>query len=371
MLLQAALLQGDVASAAWRAWRTNVDFDQLEPGAFALLPLLYHNLQPQGIADPWLVKCKGIYRRTWAQNQLHLQQVTALLRVLEAAGIQPLLLTDAALLLAHYPDYGLRMLNQVELAIPAIQGASTLAALQQAGWRASHSTQPSWSANPNTSQSYRFQHQLADGLTVRCHMVARNQYPHRERDLWQTAIPASINQVATLTQPATDLLLAICTRQRPAYSIQWVADALILLRNSTPIHWEELLTLAAQQARTVQLRAALTYLYEQYEAPVPATILQQLATMPIHPFEQREADLHRHLPSATTPLTVLWTDYQRRKWWHAQAGLSAESTSWLAYLQQHFGLDSPWQIPLHLSKACLRRLPAIGTAHSTHIKGNI
>lgn len=70
LLLEAALLQGKPALAAWRAWRLTADLDQLPPGGFGLLPLLAYNLQVQGVRDPLLDKCHGIHRRTWTQNQL-------------------------------------------------------------------------------------------------------------------------------------------------------------------------------------------------------------------------------------------------------------------------------------------------------------
>jgi len=131
LLLCAALLQGTAAVDAWHTWRASVDFDQLEAGAFALLPLLYHNLHHHSIRDPWLVKCKGIYRRTWSQNQLSLQQLTALMHTLHDAQIKPLLLADTALLLAHYPDYSLRTLPHIDIATTPEPAARVLPLLQQ------------------------------------------------------------------------------------------------------------------------------------------------------------------------------------------------------------------------------------------------
>src|SRR5262249_51949836 len=62
LLLQAALLSGEAASAAWRAWRSSVDPQRLDVGSHRLLPLLYHNLRALGVDDPSLPYYKTTYR---------------------------------------------------------------------------------------------------------------------------------------------------------------------------------------------------------------------------------------------------------------------------------------------------------------------
>ncbi len=361
LLLQAALLQGATGGEAWRAWRACVDFDQLEAGAFALLPLLYHNLRRQNIADPWLVKCKGIYRRTWSQNQLHLAQVASLLRALHTIGIQPLLLGDTAILLAHYPDYGLRMLHQLDIATPPEQAAPMIERLAQAGWHPQPSQQRPQPHNLKFRQTRHFGRAQGNQFMLHWHIIPPHAYPQGADELWQQAMPARVNQVKTLIQPATDHFLAVCTEDRPGHSIQWIPDAIMLLQGQTTIDWTYLLRRVEQAALTLRMRHALHCLHDLCQAPIPTDVLQQLAEMPVQAFEQWE---QCNSPNAAAGVMTLWSEYQRRKWWQQQVGLAHDTVSLPHYLQARFALDSSWQLPGYLGKRCLRRFLSVGNRYS-------
>ena len=51
-LLAVALGTGEEALAAWQALRPTLDLDNLEPGSFTLLPLVYRTLAECGNDDP-------------------------------------------------------------------------------------------------------------------------------------------------------------------------------------------------------------------------------------------------------------------------------------------------------------------------------
>jgi len=198
------------------------------------------------------------------------------------------------------------------------------------------------------------------------HIMPHHGYPQGEDDLWQTAIPVMVNHVAAHTLSATDLLLAVCTQERPTHSIQWIPDAIRLLQGANALDWSRLLRRVAQQAQSLRMHHALAYLHEVWHVPIPMAVLQQLATMAVQPFEQWEAQLYQQAPSTSTKVGLLWAEYQRRQWWAQQVGLGHDKVSLSQYLQHRFQLDYPWQIPLHLGKACLRRFSWIGNHDSTN-----
>src|SRR2546422_8135768 len=115
LLLRAALLQGKNSIEAWEKWKSSTDINQLDLGSHRLLPQLYRNLHVQGVKDRLLEKFKGIYRRTWCDNQLLFHEVSALLRSLGDAGIETIVLKGAALALLHYRDCGLRPMNDFDV----------------------------------------------------------------------------------------------------------------------------------------------------------------------------------------------------------------------------------------------------------------
>ena len=69
-LLEVALGTGEEAQAAWQRLRPTLDLDNLEPGSFALLPLVYQALVENGSDDSLLPRLKGIYKNTWVRNNL-------------------------------------------------------------------------------------------------------------------------------------------------------------------------------------------------------------------------------------------------------------------------------------------------------------
>jgi hypothetical protein len=70
LLLKAALLSGEESINAFREWQDSDDWEECrEPGSFRLLPLLYINLQKQGVDNPVMGQLKGIYCKMRASRQ--------------------------------------------------------------------------------------------------------------------------------------------------------------------------------------------------------------------------------------------------------------------------------------------------------------
>ena len=68
LLLIAALAEQSTAVEAWQEVRPRISIDELEPGSFQLLPLIYSNLSEARHEDVDLPRLKGIYRRTWVKT---------------------------------------------------------------------------------------------------------------------------------------------------------------------------------------------------------------------------------------------------------------------------------------------------------------
>jgi hypothetical protein len=318
LLLQAALLQGEPALAAWRTWRVDADLDQLPPGGFGILPLLAYNLQGHGMIDPILDKCHGIRRRTWTQNQLHLRQVASLIQSLQDSGSTHLLLGDLLLALRDYPEQGLRMINQVQLLTPASQATAVQTQLTEAGWQPQQQ-KPSWRQLPPVDDNPpRLFRKPGNGLALHWYSQSSKGYSPLPTDVWQNAPSLPLNSVTTHGVNPTDCLLWVCSRGIVDFwrfgAIQWLVDALMLLRNGQPtIDWSRLLNGMTQQAVTVRMRAALHTLQNVLDAPIPSSVLQTMVTNPVRSFEQWEAQIYTRLPRKAGRLLALWPAYQRRK----------------------------------------------------------
>ena len=120
MLLQAALLDGDRASTASRAWCARIDLDLLDAGSLRLLPLLYRAMTARGESWTHLGRLRGVYRQTWYRNNLLIGRLARLIDALERAGIPTLVLKGVPLALCYYRDTALRPMGDADLLNPRV-----------------------------------------------------------------------------------------------------------------------------------------------------------------------------------------------------------------------------------------------------------
>ncbi|MBX3010681.1 MAG: nucleotidyltransferase family protein [Caldilineaceae bacterium] len=312
LLLRAGLLSGEAGRAAWRAWRPQADLDRLPIGGFDLLPLLAHNLQQQGITDSLLDKCRGIYRRTWTQNQLSLQQVGQVIELLQTAAITPLLQGDSTLVLSAYPTLGLRAIHQIQLVTATAQAATVPRLLAQAGWY------------PQPSKEHWLRHWLGSNAPQLFRQPASplrltwQNCPGPSHTRGQHTVSLRLGDRMTEHVDATELFLTVCQQgiatlwQRGA--VQWVADAWMVLHAAAPtIDWERILVRIRTQATQVRMAAALTGLQQWVDAPIPPQFLEGVLALPYHPFEAYERQLLGRFSPKVGRALLLWTDIQRQK----------------------------------------------------------
>src|SRR5262245_57037221 len=134
-LLRACVLQGEAAVVAWKEWTSLVDPERVPPEDYALLPLLYRNLHDQGVEPSLLVRLKGLYRRSWCENQLKLRELAALVQSFREARIQSLLL-HGALSGVHCRELGLRPVIGVGILVREEMAGAAMELLKLQGWSA-------------------------------------------------------------------------------------------------------------------------------------------------------------------------------------------------------------------------------------------
>lgn len=263
-LLDAAL--GDPAGsvAVWRALQPRFSLDELEPGSFELLPLVYRNLSSTEYDDPLLPRLKGIYRRAWVKNNLLLERTKEIGEALRAAGIQALFLEGAVLADRYYPELGLRPTSTTHLLVRADEAAGAVVALERIGWRvrAASGDYPGWrflfDDDGNVCvlrTSIAFDFAAAEGAVS-------------DAPLWESAERQAVAGTEVLVPAPTDALLAICVsgaRLSPLPRTQWIADAAMVLRGHE-VDWRRLVELGQGRGQTLRLRAVFDYLLR---LPVP------------------------------------------------------------------------------------------------------
>ncbi len=318
LLLRAALLDGDAALAAWRAWRAANQLDSIDDASFHLLPRLYLNLQRLGAqGDPWLPKLRGVYRHAWLRNTVTVRAAVDAVGRLNAAGVPALLLGGIALGLAVDGDPGLRLVA-LDLHVDPAQLAAAVIALEAAGWtigdpalvmRLAPFTPAIAARNPGWT-----------GTTLRLHVhpLAVGVPGAAERELWQRASRRELEGSAVLVPDPTDLLILACLGGRspdPALACAWVADVLTLTGGAAgaEIDWDALFERSRRAGLTRSVCGPLLDVQQIFGSVIPAAAIERArAEMAAGPAGRDDIRLRMHDARPRPPLGQLVAAYWSR-----------------------------------------------------------
>ena len=119
LLIRAAIDPSPEAFNCWKRWLEMVDIETetLDIFSFRLLPLIYDNLAELNVEHTFIPKLKGIYRRSWLENQLSLQKIIPLIKQLSEKGIKLLLLDDLNSIYRLYNGKGVRQIYTLDLLV--------------------------------------------------------------------------------------------------------------------------------------------------------------------------------------------------------------------------------------------------------------
>ena len=359
LLLRAALLRGPQVIAAWDEWRSSVHPDRLDAASYRLLPQLYKNVHAHGIRGPLVDKLKGVYRLTWYKNQISFRHMAALLRSLHDLGIDTLVLKGVPLVLLYYRDYGLRPMADFDVLVRRGQALTAVRFLQGSGWVAADSW-PETLHETYLSVGHGFGFRDAAGrrFDLHWHVFPECCRPDADDDLWDGAVTLKIDEVSSYTLNSTDHLLHVCAhgvRWDPLPPFRWIADALAIINGSTSeLDWQRLLAQTEQRRLLCPLKAALTYLRDRFDAPVPAEVLRRLKNMPTSRLERIEyrykSRNYGAKPFGYLPLH--WFNYLRLE---PGAGSKYNLPGFAAYLQRLCGVNSLWRLAAYAISRRARR----------------
>ncbi len=357
LVLHAALDPPAPALAAWRRWREAVDFDDVDHGSTRLLPLVYRNLGSASFDAEVGGRLKGLYRRSWSQNQLLFKRAAGAIAALERAGVETLTIKGASLAIASYADVGVRPMDDVDVLVPHARVAEAMEALAAAGWSAEREDPLAWS---------EVHHSLGyagpEGGHVDLHWFALWQ-PASDEELWKASLPMELAGVATRAPCAADQLLLACvhgTPWSPLPPFRWIADAAVVVRSAEALDWDRLASEAERRRLTVASAAALAYLRAEFGLAVPQQTLGRLrgAVASRHERAAFAAACRPDSPSRT--LRMAWDRYRRLRDLDTGAPRPA---GFVSFARRFWGLDSAWKLPLHAGRAFSRRR-ARGAARS-------
>ena len=198
------------------------DLDGVEPGSFALLPLLFRRLSDLGADDPLVARLESTYRSTWYRNNLYVQRLVATAAAFQTDGIEFVAFGDAPLAAHWYPQLGLRPITQLEAIVEAGSGDRARETMKAAGWRPAGSG-AGYSRYVGSEGFVFLVHDrvppLLAGPVAADRAFEALRAEARERDFGGVSI--------TTPAPADEFLLACVQRAHAATvsSVQWLLDA--------------------------------------------------------------------------------------------------------------------------------------------------
>jgi hypothetical protein len=355
LLLRAALLQGEEAIDSWNQWKASADIEDLDVESYRLLPLLYRNLSAHSVTDLHMARLKGVYRRSWCENQVLLEKIADIIRSVQNADIKIILLKDTALNLHYYQDKGLRMIQNIEFLVHPADALETINLLNNIGWIAKGKI-------PDViapfSYSLRFENKSRQYFYLRWHLFADCFQEDAEKDFWDSAILTKLDDLSTYVLNPTEQLLYVCVyggMSNFAFPISRLADAAILLNSyQAEIDWNRLVTLAQKYRLILPLQNLLTKLHEILNAPIPLSSLQQLQNIPISKFERNEYQLtSKKEKSVSERLIIRYIQYSRAV---NTDNFKLRFLGFPRYLQYIWGLEHLWEVPLQAMIRGIKRL---------------
>lgn len=297
LLLKAGLLTGERAISAWQEWcqLKGADFDHINYVSYTLLPLVSKNLAKNNYHDEWLIRCKSIYRRTWAFNQSLWRKVLLVLHSFKKAGIDKIVLLKGMAMIAHYyKDFGVRVIGDVDVLIPKHEVEKAVPILIEAGWTTNISR-----FDPKILPWHAAMFKLDAGTNLDLHWsLIFESFSNIDEKILGDAESIPLDNLILYIPNSTDLLIQACVhgmQNSPVPLIRWICDAMTILNQSRQqIDWNRLIAFAKQLHVCAILKMAFIFLNTQFDADIPQEVIEQLKEMPISRLERWENWFKKH-----------------------------------------------------------------------------
>lgn len=354
-------LSPEDALAAWERWIGEVDVETLDPASNRLLALAYQRLAALDVKHREMARLGGVLRHAWANNLTQRHRLEPVLRLFDAHRLPHLLLKGAPLAFSVYPNPGARPMDDVDLLVPLADAREATRLLLEAGGQLLQNPVPPRGPRPEDPDPLLFKHGLAIGtaqqLNLDLHWFALADCcaPGIDDGFWARRRP--LPALAGAWQPAPeDNVLHLCVhglRAGPISSVRWIADVVLALRAAGPdFDWRLLLAEARRRRLVAPVRHALTYLAENFDAPIPDEELTRWRAEPVGLLERAA---HHGNVSANwfTQFAATWLRYRRtaagrRGWLRRWAGFPA-------YLSHSWGHVSYGRVAWHILRRSVRR----------------
>ncbi len=379
LAVQAAVAEPEVARAAWQELTGRVDLEDLwDAEVYRLLPLVWHHLGAE-VGAEHVDRLKGLYRKSWVQNQHHLRNAADAVTHFGEAGIDVLVLKGLPVALCFLGDLGARPMGDVDLLVRPDQVTAAWRTLEQLGYRSEsvRGHHPSrWEQEGDDDWYLRLRHARGyrrgplDALdvhsTLSLDFVSADPAVADTTAFWADARPLDLGGVPAQTlSPSHHLFHAIVhgLGSTGEAVLRWVPDALTILQAAADdLDWDAFVAAARRHHCTLLVSEGVGYLVEAWDAEIPETVRAELASGPA---DRREHTLRWIRRRSGQPL--VGTGYAAGVFVTSTRGLGPLGTAARApgFLADHWQVAHVRHVPLVLGHKVREQLRARGRTRSS------
>jgi hypothetical protein len=279
LLLKAALLDGDPAVSAYRAWRSTFDLDSAASSQTALLPLLQDNLKRLGIEDPLADKFRGLRRYCWVRNLTALNFAKQFFLALDKKGVPFITLKGVALFADNFADRSLRPINDVDILVPESQLADAIDVLTAMNLRPSAFSRRDLILNRLGCRELVPSCNFVgpDGnIDLHWNALHLDRRPETDTQFWQDHRWSNLNGVPVRVLEPAHQLIYICAhaahRNAGMAAELWPADAVLLIRDCKDLCVDRLIDEARRRRLSAIMAESLRFLALEFAISLEGAI---------------------------------------------------------------------------------------------------
>ena len=279
LLIKSALVDIDNALSYWKEWKISVDFEEeVDHGSFRLLPLVYERLYQKGYRDELSGRLKGIYKRSWMENQRVLHHASEILKLFSSSEIHSIVMKGIPLGLLVYKNPAARPMSDADILVPLKKAREAVELLKKEGYKPAN--EAILEHDMEYGRGMGFTDDSGRELDLHWRAMPDSIKNSKESDFWDQAVPIDVMGANAFRFSYTDELLQTIVhglRKNPEPPIRWVADAFLLIKNhGEEIDWERLLNYAQRYKVIIQLKEGLSFLVNEFNVDIPANAQSKL-----------------------------------------------------------------------------------------------
>ena len=328
-----------------------------------LAPLLHGVLRHEAFVPPHVAKrLASVYRFVGFRNLALLQELGVVIRQLAAHGIAAIVLKGAALADTVYRNISLRPMGDVDLLLHRPDIRSALQILATLGYDPARAE-----THPGAVETYENEVLVRKaaglGTLLELHWsLFDSPYYQDKLDLtwwWDTAVSIQIASAPAKMLGPEAQVVHLCGHlalHHGGHGLLWLHDiAEVVAAYGTTIDWPAVLSRARAYDLVLPLQQGLCRVSEEWGAPIPPTVLEQLCILQPSRGESR---IYTWLSAPNRSVAQrFWADVSSFSGWRARLRFARASLfPSAAYMQQRYRVPHRLLVPLFYPYRWLRGL---------------